>query len=152
MNLILQTKDFDLTNIFFSDKKTNMIMDGVFTKIIFSSKSIIMHGLYFDFPIKNALINKLQNKNILQLNIVNNREFLKKFIDIEEKILNYYNHYYNCKKNIIYNLKNQINLGSLKYYSSPNNNIYSNHSLYIKISGIWENNYEIGITFKIIEY
>jgi len=54
-------------------------------------------------------------------------------------------------KIIVYTLKNQIENKCIKYYKD-----YSSYSkpasFYIKISGIWENQYEIGITFKLIEY
>jgi hypothetical protein len=167
MNILLNINDFKLSNIYFLDKKINMIMDGVFTKIIYSNNCMSMNGIYIDFPIKNVMTNKIHSKHIIQLDVINNKDIFQKMIDIEKQILSYYVQYYSLlqcdpsistekrlsiqNKTIIYSLKNQIQNGSIKYYKEYDS--YSKPlSFYIKFSGIWENQHEIGITFKIIEY
>jgi hypothetical protein len=163
MNILLQTSDFtqltnsntgyNLANIHFLDKKTNIIMDGVFSKILFSNSYITMNGLFFDFPIKHVMTNRVYARDILQLDVINNKDILQKIIDIERQLLQYYSQYFNVhNKTIAFNLKNQINSGSIKYYKSYDYSYESKQQFYIKISGIWENSNEIGITFKIIEY
>lgn len=164
MNLLLDTIDFSLDKVYFSDKKTNMLMDGFFTKIVFSNEYITMHCLYIDIPLKNPMVNKIYARNILQLDIYNNKDIIQKLIDIEHQLLQYYAHFYNIpittsnsmhsnkSKSFSFNLKSQLQNGSIKYYKESSD-IYSAKPLfYIKISGIWENQYELGITFKIIEY
>jgi hypothetical protein len=161
MNILLYSNDFDISNIYFLDKKTNMIMDGVFTKIIYSNNCISMNGLYIDVPIKN-IINKNNSKNIIQLDVISNKEIIQKMIDIEKQLLHYYLQYFSLSyekrettiqnKTIIYNLKNQIQNGSIKYYKEYEYYSQKPCSFYIKFSGIWENQSEIGITFKLIEY
>lgn len=155
MNILLYLNDFDISNIYFLDKKTNMIMDGVFTKIIYSNNYMSMNGIYMDFPIKN-IINKNNSKNIIQLDIIHNKDIIKKMIEIEKEILDYYVQYFSlsCEKQnklIMYNLKNQIHNGTIKYYKE-HEHYQKPTSFYIKFSGIWENQNEIGITFKLIEY
>jgi hypothetical protein len=168
MNLLLHINNINLSQIYFLDKKTNIIMDGVFTKMVYSNNCMSMNGLYIDFPIKNIMTNRVHSKNILQLDTVTNRDFFQKMIDIERQLLNYYIQYFSPlqsefqtsekrnhiqNKNIVYTLKNQFQNGSIKYYKEYD--CYSkpgSGSLYIKISGIWENQNDIGITFKIIEY
>ena len=54
--------------------------------------------------------------------------------------------FYKVQKTPVYTLKNQLQNGSIKYYKNSVGGL-----LYIKISGIWENPSEVGITFKIIE-
>ena len=161
MNILLYSNDFDISNIYFLDKKTNMIMDGVFTKIIYSNNCISMNGLYIDVPIKN-IINKNNSKNIIQFDAISNKEIIHKIIDIEKQLLHYYVQYFSLShekretnmqnKTIIYNLKNQIQNGSIKYYKEYDCYSQKPCSFYIKFSGIWENQSEIGITFKLIEY
>ena len=125
-----------------------------------------MNGLYIDFPVKNIMTNKINSKNILQLDTIINKDLFQKLIDIEKQILMYYITYFSPlqsefhtnekmntlqNKTIVYNLKNQLQSGSIKYYKEYD--CYSKSGLlYIKISGIWENQNEIGITFKLIEY
>jgi hypothetical protein len=166
MNLLLYINNIDLSQIYFLDKKTNIIMDGVFTKIIYSNYCMYMNGLYIDFPVKNIMINRIHSKNIIQLDTVNNRDLFQKLIDIEKQLLMYYVQYFSPlqsefhtsekrvnlqNKTIICSLKNQLQSGSIKYYKEYD--CYSKTGLfYIKISGIWENQNEVGITFKLIEY
>ena len=163
MNILLHTGDFtqltnantgyNLANIHFLDKKTNIIMDGVFSKIIFSDSHIIMNGLFFDFPIKHIMTNRVYSRDILQLDVISNKDILQKIIDIERQLLHYYSQYFNVQNKIITcNLKNQIQNGYVKYYKSYDSTSETKNQFYIKISGIWENSKEIGITFKIIEY
>ena len=146
MNLLLQTNNINESNIFFSEKKNNMIMNGYFTKIIFSNKYMSMNGLFIDFPIhtKNNIY-----KNILIFDIQINKDFIQKITTIEKQIIQYYMIFFGItNKTIVCNLKSQLQNGYIKYYK----NITSNHIYFIKISGIWESANEIGITFKIIEY
>ena len=167
MNILLNANDVSLSQFYFLDKKTNMIMDGVFTKFMYSNHCMTMNGLFIDFPIKNVITNRIHSKNIIQLDTVNNKDLFQKLIELEKQILQYYVHYF-CdlhtdmrfsnekrhsiqNKTIIYTLKNQLQSGSIKYYKEYDS--YSKPGLYyIKISGIWENHSEIGITFKLIEY
>jgi hypothetical protein len=120
-----------------------------------------MNGLYIDVPIKN-IINKNNSKNIIQLDAISNKEIIQKMIDIEKQLLQYYIQYFSLSyeksetniqnKTIIYNLKNQLQNGSIKYYKEYEYYYQKPSSFYIKFSGIWENQSEIGITFKLIEY
>jgi hypothetical protein len=165
MNILLHANDVALSQFYFLDKKTNMIMDGVFTKIVYSNHCMTMNGLYIDFPIKNVMTNRIHSKNIIQLDIVNNKELFQKLIELERQVLQYYVQYFSDtdtrfsnekrhsiqNKTIMYTLKSQIQNGSIKYYKEYDS--YAKPALYyIKISGIWENHSEIGITFKLIEY
>ena len=169
MNLLLNLTDVSLDKIYFSDKKTNMIMDGFFTKLMFSNDYVTMHGLYIDMPIKNPMVNKIYSRNVLQLDIYNNKDIIQKFIDIEHQLLQYYSMFYqlsinesdtcmsirdrkNKSKSFSYNLKSQLQNGSIKYYKDMNDSQSAKTSFfYIKISGIWENQDEIGITFKLLK-
>lgn len=160
MNLLLHSNDFDMSNIYFLDKKTNMIMDGVFTKIIYSNNCTSMNGLYIDVPMKN-MMNKNNSKNMIQLDVISNKEIIQKMVDIEKQLLHYYLQYFSSShekretnvqnKTMIYNLKNQMQNGSIKYYKEHEHHSQKPSSFYIKFSGIWENQSEIGITFKLIE-
>lgn len=160
MNILLYSTDFDVSKIYFLDKKTNMIMDGVFTKIIYSNNCMSMNGIYIDFPIKNVT-NKNNSKNIMQFDVLNNKDMIQKMTDIEKQIIHYYIQYFSLSshrtqenvqnKTIMYNLKNQLQNGTIKYYKEYEHS-QKPSSYYIKFSGIWENQSEIGITFKLIEY
>ena len=50
MNIVLDSKIFNSINIFFLDKKKNNVIDGYFSKIIYSSDLFIMNGLSLLIP------------------------------------------------------------------------------------------------------
>jgi hypothetical protein len=146
MNLLLQTTDVALSKIFFLDKKNNMIMDGYFTKLIFSNECMITNGLFVDFQI---IPKQTSSKNMLIIDMQTNKDFIHKISTIEKQIIQYYMYFFGISnKTPAYNLKLQLQNGYIKYYK----NNTSKQLYFIKISGIWETSSEIGITFKIIEY
>ena len=66
MNISIDIENIVLPNIYFLDKKRNIIMDGNFTKIIYSNDWFTMNGLYILFPIEVISIEKYSNNNILK--------------------------------------------------------------------------------------
>jgi len=144
MFLLLQPTDFQIKNTCFLEKKINMIMEGFFTKIIFSNAFMTMNGLFFKLAIQKSANSK--SPHFLQFDPVCHKELITRLSIIEKQLLTYYASFYNVQKIPVYNLKTQLQNGSIKYYRNS-----SSGSFYIKISGIWENQSEIGITFKILE-
>ena len=66
MNVILDISNFQLNNIIFLENKRNMIMDGTFSKIIYSTQYFSLNSIYFDFPIELLSIEKQMNKYIMK--------------------------------------------------------------------------------------
>lgn len=159
MNIIFDSLQIDIKNIGFSETKKNIIIDGNFTKIIYSDVYVTLNGIYIIAPIIYNPIDKILNKNIISFNInhTNNANFLKKIYNLETKIVDYYSYEYgvNGKKNI-YCLYNQLTSGKIKLYKELNNNnnnvnYNGDFNIVLKISGIWETENEIGITYKFLE-
>lgn len=161
MNIVLLTNKIEPDNIHFLDVKKNIIIDGSFTKIIYCDPFFTMNGVYLYFPIVFHSYDKI-NKNFIVYNINNNLELIKQVNDLENKILAYYKNEMNCNKKCSFCLMNQLITGKIKLYkennftsssyNNNNNNIYSisNTKVVLKISGIWENDCELGITFKFM--
>ena len=74
MNISIDLQKITLSNLFFLDKKSNIIMDGNFTKILYSNELFTMNGLYILFPIEVTTIERNANKNIIKLTVLS---FLK---------------------------------------------------------------------------
>jgi hypothetical protein len=92
-----------------------------------------------------------------------------KFLNLENNILNLYKQIFNIKKKKKLTLKTQILNNSFKIYKGTfikhTKKVFHNNepreevalsstnktSIVLKISGIWENEFEIGITFKFFE-
>ena len=144
MLFLLQQSDFFIKNVYFLEKKMNMIMDGYFTKLLFTNSFMTMNGLFFQLPIKKFIYSK--SPYFLQFDPVCHKDLITQMSIIEKQLIQYYMSFHKVQKTPVYALKNQLQNGSIKYYKNSTGGL-----LYIKISGIWENPSEVGITFKIIE-
>ena len=51
MNISLNINSFCLENLFFLEKKQNIVMNGFFTKIVYSDKNIIFNSVFLGFKI-----------------------------------------------------------------------------------------------------
>uniref|UniRef100_A0A6C0HT01 Uncharacterized protein n=1 Tax=viral metagenome TaxID=1070528 RepID=A0A6C0HT01_9ZZZZ len=164
MNLSINLNDFSLINTCFLDTKENIIMDGNFTKIIYSSESFTINGIYINLFFDSMTIDKIMNKQYLQFNPYssNNQKIIKELSFIENKILEYYKNYY-CNNSKISNLlEKQLYSGNIKIFKEYTEHKYvinkshsileNNNKRYIlKISGVWENYNEIGLTYKLLD-
>ena len=126
MNLVLDETNYNINNIFFYEPVKNTVMDdSKFIRIIYSDEHVILNGLYLKLDIEN-------NNNVL--------DFLDK---TEREILNKYKiNKNNVNKNRCIKIQEQLQF--LINKNIPKKNVI------IKISGIWETNLMMGLTFKFI--
>lgn len=147
MFLLSNPSKFHIQNIYFLEKKINMIMEGFFTKIVFSTEFMTMNGLFFQVPFSS-----LQSSgHFLSISSVGHKDVIQRLCSIERHLIQYYMMFYNSNKTPVYSLKSQLQKGQVKYYKDVAAGS-TETAFYLKISGIWENFYEVGMTFKIIEY
>ena len=158
MNLILQPNQFNQNCIYFLERKSNMIIDGLFSKLLYSTDCFITTGLYIDFLLEQQTFKK-SGSSTIEVDIHKNTEMIQQLINIEKEILLLYIEQFQLQTKIpVYDLENKLQSTTIKFYSSniynkPNNyKLFTTLNYYIKISGIWETNQQIGLTYKIIEY
>ena len=162
--------------------KNNMVIDGKFTKLIYSNEHIILNGLYIDMQFVPSSKNCIQSThsfyNHNKTNFVDNRmgasndfsfqkikhtfyfpieensKLISDFEMLEKQILHSFSKYNNTNKEKICSLYQQLSNGYMKYYieKHPSENENKTQRFYLKISGIWETSTEIGLTYKVIEY
>lgn len=163
MNILLDLKHFSLYNIFNCDTKDNIIMEGKFTKLLYSNELFTMNGIYFSFPIENIAIEKVGTKNIIRFHAYSqvNLPIVQEFAKMEYRILEHYKYMNKCVRKISNTLSKQLYSGSMKIYNdlhsfknhdNNNNNRTSDVNtveFFLKISGIWETENEIGLTYKL---
>jgi len=156
MNVVLNISDFSIENVFFLEKKTNIVFNGVFTKIMYSNELFLMNGIYFKFPLEIQKINENPNKIYALFQVYNkiNIKTVQEFTGVELSILEQYKRMNNCNKKINNSLSKQMYSGFVKIFCvqdnknpviEPNTTV----SFVMKISGVWETNDEIGITYKL---
>ena len=158
MNLILESSTFNKKNVFFHEPVKNTIMnDSNFIRIIYSNKDFILNGIYIKININKDILQRKNFTSLIQDNTTNNNtnntnntnkdtnEELFQFIEtLEKNILAQYEtdrtHCYKIKEQLFY-LLNKIN------NCNNNRNIFN---YILKISGLWETETHIGITYKFI--
>ena len=122
MNLVLDYKKYNVDNIFFYDPVKNTVMDdSKFIRIIYSDVNIILNGLYLKILRSDNIDELSENINKIENNI------LMKYHSIKSKSMK-------IKEQLLYILK-----------KNPYDNIFI-----LKISGIWETDMMIGVTYKFI--
>jgi|LauGreSBDMM110SN_4_FD.fasta_scaffold06542_4 hypothetical protein len=123
MNIIIDVNSFSINNTFFYDPiKNNIIDNSNFVRLIYSDKNLILNGLYLQISLDNHF---------------DSSRFSNELESIENSILTKYNTTIEKMNKI----KVQF-LYILKYIK--------HNRLILKISGIWENNNKIGLTYKFI--
>ena len=154
MNIALHINQLSSNNIGLLDSKSNIVMDGgKFTKINFIDSYFTMNGIFIVFPINHFVIETQNNKKNMKFQwySTQNQDAAKELMLLENRLLDFYisNKQKDFKKKLL--LKQQIETGYMKIYKE-NHTRYNTASIYVlKISGIWENRDEIGITYKLFE-
>ena len=77
-----------------------------------------------------------------------NKNILNRIYEIENLLLQKYNSNKKIQRKIIYDT---LNNGVIKLFPNNENDLINNNNSFIlKISGIWENDTEYGLTYKLL--
>jgi hypothetical protein len=126
--------------------KNNIIYDGKFIRIIYSTPQLIMNGIFLHLELFNVSCEKNFNKYKYSFNIEKNNSIIEEIKNIEQQLL--------MKADIKikipqFKLYEQLISGNIKLlYENMNSNKLE---MVIKISGIWETQFNYGLTFKFIQ-
>ena len=137
-------------NIRYLYPKKNTIMNGEFTKILYSKYNVTLNGLYIYIPINIEKTNSDSHVRSIS-NTSNNTTLIQDLKNVELYILNNFKSYSKRNKMFETVLTKQLNTNSIRVYHENNNNNKKRNKYVIKISGIWETNEKIGLTYKILE-
>lgn len=155
MNILLKMEDFQ-ENIIFLESKKNNIMNGNFIKMLYSTEYFTMNGIYIDFPIRNFEKKVYNGKKILFFDTFENNQLISQISKIESSIIHLFIKNESTqnktiqRKKIVNTIHSQMINGMIKYYNYMTDS--ESNQFYIKISGIWETDLDIGLTYKIIQY
>ena len=132
--------------VYFCDPiKNNIMNDGNFIRILYSTPMFILNGIYMSISINQLTIEKYFNKYKCSFDIGTHINIIQRIKIIEENIL----HKINIKGKIPqYKIYEQIGNGNIKIFADNIEHI-SNQFL-LKIAGIWETEYNYGLTYKFI--
>lgn len=149
MNITKKIEDYDDKCIFFCETiKNNIINEGNFIRILYSTPFVTLNGIYLLMNLNDVSCEKYYNKYKCNFNCNTNKEIIDKIKIIEEKIIK------KCEiKDKIpqYKIYDQIKNGIIKTINDIEINSGMQCSFILKISGIWETSINYGLTYKFIK-
>ena len=144
MNIVKHIEQYDEDHVYFLEPiKNNIMNNGKFIRIIYSTPLFTLNGIYISLKIDNTSIDKYYNKYKCLFNINQYKEIINKLQFFEEGLI---------KKIRIndkipqYKIYEQLKNGNIKVFSDTFEKI-GNCFLH-KISGVWETATEYGLTYK----
>ncbi len=126
--------------------KNNIMNDGNFIRILYSTENVTFNGIYLLLTFSDISYEKYYNKYKCNFNINLYRDMIERIKVIEEDILN---KYYIKNKVQQFKIYEQLKSGNIKIFNEIS--FKSNCEFILKISGIWETNYNYGLTYKFIK-
>ena len=150
MNLLLSPNNYNINYIYFNDSIKNTVIDNSnFIKIMFSNNDLYLNGVYLLIELENVSLEKYYNKYkcVISENSTINNNIFQFMYKLEHELL----HKYNNNKNKKLIITNQLKQNNIKLFIENKNikeTMYSKLQFCLKISGIWEKNDEIGLTYK----
>ena len=147
----------NLKHLYFSEPIQNSIIhDSYFIRMNYSDNDVSLTGLILPVKLSFITISKSFNKNIIMYDLHSNKEVISNICKLETLILEKYSNFLNSANNSntlkipVYNLSSQLKSCSIKLFSDIDKRTQE-CNIILKISGIWENIREYGITFKFMD-
>lgn len=145
MNIVKTLDQYDENYIYFCDPiKNNVMNDGNFIRILYSTPSFVLNGIYLLVRLNDVVVERYYNKYKCTFNINVHRELIENIKTIETNLLKKINIKNKSPQNKIFE---QLKNGNIKIFSDIGIKPYTNTFL-LKISGIWETETQYGVTFK----
>ena len=120
----LDIHKYRLSQFYFLEHTPNIIIDGTFAKVIYTGDDFTMNGIYIYIPLENSL----------DVNI----DLIEK---LETQLLTLYEKHTTRPKQMTFGLITQI--------LDKSNRL--KQAMLLNISGVWENETRIGLTYKWTE-
>ena len=154
MNVIISLNQFDLMYCHFQEAVKNTVMENSnFIRLIYSSDFFMLNSIILQFKIQTFNIEKYFNKYKYGFDLTKNMAVVTQLCQIEKDILEkvrLFNKTGWLQKRPTYKLSEQLFSGNIKLFlEQPITNKEINYIL--KISGIWENAEEYGVTYKFMD-
>lgn len=147
MNIVKRLDQYDENHIYFCDPiKNNIMSDGNFIRILYSTPYIVLNGIYLLIQLNDITLEKYYNKYKCNFNTSTHNGLIENLKNIEENILKKITF---TNKQPQFKVFEQIKNGNIKIFDefvSKQNNLFI-----LKISGIWETQQSYGLTYKFIK-
>jgi len=145
MNIVKTLDQYDENCIYFCDPiKNNVMNEGNFIRILYSTPTFVLNGIYLLIRLNDIIVEKYYNKYKCIFNVNNHKDIIEDVKAIEDSLLKKIHIKNKFPQNKIHD---QLKNGNIKIFSDVNPKTYTN-SFLLKISGIWETETHYGVTYK----
>lgn len=147
MNIVKTFDQFDEKYIYYCDPiKNNVISDGSFIRIIYSTPYFSLNGINLLISLNNIFIEKYYSKFKCSFNVDTHYALIENIRQMEENILK---NVTILNKTAQFKIYEQMKNGNIKIFSD---NIEKTNNIFmLKISGIWETDQYYGLTYKFVK-
>ena len=147
MNIVKTLEQYNDDCVYFCDPiKNNIMNDGYFIRIIYSTPIFTLNGIYLSINITHLTIEKYYNKFKCSFDINLYKNLIESLQTIENNIIKKINIRGKIPQ---YKIYEQLKNGNIKIFSENIDKI--NNTFLLKIAGIWETDMYYGLTYKFIK-
>ena len=144
MNIVKNIDQYNDDFVYFCDPiKNNIMNNGNFIRILYSTSLFVLNGIYISVNIGHISIEKYYNKFKCTFDSIQHRDIIEKLRLMEECLLKKVNI---TGKNPQHKIFEQLKNGNIKVFSDSPEKI--NNVFLLKIAGIWETEHDYGLTYK----
>ena len=147
MNIVNNIEQYNENYIFFCEPiKNNVMNEGSFIRIIYSTPNVVFNGVYILITLNDIICEKYYTKYRCIFNISKHKEIIERFRIVEDELLKKINITHKTPQ---YKIYEQLKNGHVKVFSELDGK--PTCSFILKISGIWETQFNYGLTYKFIK-
>tara|TARA_B110000046_G_scaffold185958_1_gene230785 strand:+ start:10203 stop:10673 length:471 start_codon:yes stop_codon:yes gene_type:complete len=151
MYIVIQPDDFNISNVFLSEKaKNNILNGGDFYRILYSTNCATLNGIFISLKFKIFDYEEYFNKIKCYLSPGENKRTINFIQKFEKELLINTPDMGNSTPE--YKIMDQLKMNFIKIINDGNNLNMSNSTkeinIILKVSGIWTNGDNYGLTFR----
>jgi hypothetical protein len=145
MNIVKTLDQYNDNYIYFCDPiKNNVMNEGNFIRILYSTPTFVLNGIYLLIRLNDIVVEKYYNKYKCSFNVNMHKETIDAIKVMEDTLLKKINIKNKFSQNKIYE---QLRNGNIKIFSEVSQKAHAS-SFLLKISGVWETETQYGLTYK----
>lgn len=142
--LVKHINQYNEDNVYFLEPiKNNIMNNGNFIRIIYSTSSFMLNGIYLCINLTYTSIDKYYNKFKCSFDVNLYKELIDSIKIIEEGLIKKISIFGKIPQFKIYE---QLKNGNIKVFSETTDKI--RNTFLLKIAGVWETDTEYGLTYK----
>jgi hypothetical protein len=146
MYVVLDLDTININNVFYQEKVKNTVMENSnFLRVVYSNELFTLNGIFIKFKLNLQTVEKSFNKFKCLFEVSSHQDIIHKISSIEKNMLG---RQASMHKTPVHRISEQMSNGYLKIFNETE--CKETNEFILKIYGIWDNDYEYGLTYKFI--